>query len=425
MSISHARQLGPALLLSLLANAAAAQAPAPQPEPPPTNPLLPAGEEAMLEDRDEVTFRFRPTNGVELRSADETFSLKIGLRVQTLLAITTETDDAADESATVGSFLVRRARISLGGNFFGKHNRYKLQLALAPLDVGLDDGAVTESPLLDAQLEFTHLRDLTLRLGQYKVPFGREQIVSSGDLAFVDRSIAHSAFTLGRDVGVTVLSSDLLGLDVLRYSLGVFTGQGRDAFEADEFELAYVARLEVLPLGSFEDYDEVDFERVATPKVAIGAAYAFLDDAPGIRGTSGRAPRDEGTTDIHALTFDLMAHWMGLSVFGAFYLRDGDRNPGDAVDEMMMPIPTEAAHDGIGWTAQAFYLLPGLPLGAGAQYSAVRGSDGSALSASDAIGGGVGWFPVRHGLKLQLDYFHEWTEQASVDEVRLQLQAIL
>ena len=40
--------------------------------------------------------------------------------------------------------------------------------------------------------------------GQYKVPFGRQEMTSSGSQQFVDRSLVSNEFARGRDIGVSV-----------------------------------------------------------------------------------------------------------------------------------------------------------------------------------------------------------------------------
>ena len=62
------------------------------------------------------------------------------------------------------------------------------ELAQSPSDVQLSDGRARRSPLFDAYLEFTQLRDASLRVGQYRVPFSRQRVMPFGNLAMVDRA---------------------------------------------------------------------------------------------------------------------------------------------------------------------------------------------------------------------------------------------
>ena len=76
----------------------------------------------------------------------------------------------------------------------------------------------------DIPLSFSGNRTTYLKVGQFKVPYGREQLTYEGNFQFADRSINNLGFVVGRDVGAAVVSHPgmftLIG--------GLFTGGGRD-----------------------------------------------------------------------------------------------------------------------------------------------------------------------------------------------------
>ena len=45
-----------------------------------------------------------------------------------------------------------------------------------------------------------------LKIGQFKVPYGREQLTYEGNFQFADWSINNLGFVVGRDVGAAVVS---------------------------------------------------------------------------------------------------------------------------------------------------------------------------------------------------------------------------
>jgi hypothetical protein len=105
--------------------------------------------------------------------------------------------------------------------------------------------------LLDYSVDFPILESLRLKVGQYKVPYGREGLTNTGYLLFGDRSVQYNAFLLGRDVGVTLYGSS----DALTGALGVFTGGGRDVpirYLPEKFGFPMIT----LRLGYNEGYDE-------------------------------------------------------------------------------------------------------------------------------------------------------------------------
>ncbi len=53
---------------------------------------------------------------------------------------------------------------------------------------------VFNMPLLGSQTTY-------LKVGQFKVPYGREQLAYEANLQFADRSINNLGFVVGRDVG--------------------------------------------------------------------------------------------------------------------------------------------------------------------------------------------------------------------------------
>lgn len=366
-----------------------------------------------------MKLRFEPGTGLLVESGDGAFALSTRLRAQFRYTVADEEGEDASQLLNI-----RRARVLFGGHVFGKHNKFKAELAFSPNDESVRAGTgPTLTPLLDWFAEFDYIKNANLRVGQYKVPFNRQRVISSGDLQLVDRSLAQSEFTLDRDIGMHVFSPDLGGHGLFRYYAGAWMNEGRDVTGFRTFDMMYIGRVEVLPFGMFDDYKEADLKRHEGPRLSVGLAYAYLDDALRERGILGSVPDDEGTTDVHVATADAMFKMKGLSVFGEVFYRKGDRTSGGAVDETGAPIPTAAPRDGMGWSAQAGYVLPRRPLELVARYSGVRPvGDDSALEKEHEVGGGLSWYPGGHSLKLQGDYFHTWGDPGSADQVRLQLQ---
>ena len=373
---------------------------------------------------DNTTAHYKPGTGLTFVSKDGRFKLATRLRAQFRYTLERE----GESGDTLHGLTIRRARLQFKGHVFNEHNKFKTEFAVSPRDMAYD-GTVRRTPILDWYFDFDYLRDLTLRVGQYKLNYSRQRVVSSGDLQLVDRSIANGEFTIDRDIGVELLSKNLGGIDKLRYHAGVFFGEGRDQWELDRFEMLYVGRIEVLPFGMFTDYKEADFERSTKPRLSLGVGYAFHDGAKGLRGTRSPTPTDGGTTDYHNANVDLMFKIAGFSVFSDFFWRDGRRTFGDAmVDDGMGNLvlaEREAARNGLGWSAAAGYLIPRVPFEIAGRYSQIRRLKTTSLEDKDSAGGGLSYYFAGHPLKLQLDYFHQWTGavEDGDDIVRLQLQA--
>jgi len=368
-----------------------------------------------------------PGKGAKITSKDGDFELGIGLFTQVLYTVQ---NDVGTEDTT-HSFMIRRARVKLGGHAFGKHNKYFVHLAFSPRDLQIQEGRPTKSPIFDWYLDFDHIRDLTVRIGQYRVPFSRQRRIPIGNIMMADRALANFEFNLDRDVGLSVRSDDIAGLGYLRYEVGAFIGEGRDAFLADDLGMLYVARVEALPLGMFEDYDETDRQRGKKPRLSIGAAYAYLPRAKGNRGILGPPPSDGGTTETHNVTADVMLKIHGLTLSGELYWRDGTRDFGAAtIDDPVLgsiPAAMEAARDGLGWYGQIGWLVPRIDLELGARYGFVRDlGDDRSLPPRDEAAASIGYLIYGSALKIVTDYTRTWPEgdlDAGTHQARVQLQA--
>jgi phosphate-selective porin OprO/OprP len=365
--------------------------------------------------------QLRPASGFVIESADRTFAIAPAAWLQPLYTL------AAEGGQVEHGLTVRRARVVLSGHAFGEHNRLFLQLGLSPSDMLVGPTGVRRTPLLDAYLEFTQLRDLSLRLGQYRVPFSRQRVMPFGNLALIDRAAVNFEFNLDRDLGLHVFSPDLLGRGLFRYQLGIFMGEGRDAQVQQDSGMLYTARIEALPLGMFDDYSEVDLERSPALRASLGLGYAFLDNGKGDRGILGPPPPDGGTTDSHHFTADALLKLHGVTLLLEAHYRNGRRSFGSATvtDEngMIVPAPQEAPRDGYGWFVQVDSLLGPLPLDATGRYGQIRGArHASSLTDADELGGGIAWNLGARRFRVQADFLHSFVPghfKAGHDELRV------
>jgi hypothetical protein len=181
--------------------------------------------------------------------------------------------------------------------------------------------------------------------------------------------------------------------------------------------LLYVARLQVAPFGGFDDLVECDFERSAKPRLAVGFAVAHNQDTNRSRSTF-QTVLNNGFVSYDHLTADLIFKWRGLSLSAEVLWRQANRNvlPG-ATDEY--------SRSAWGYFAQAGWMfLPNFEVNA--RWSDLRPFSGTdpKLVRQTELGGGFGFYPWKHDLKLQADYF--WLAGNRLDvgthQVRLQLQ---
>jgi len=387
---------------------------------------LPRDEEKRLGNArtDGEAQRFVPGKGLEFKSKDGRFALAMSLRFGFLYSF--KHDDA--ESTDQHNFEIRRFRTVFSGNLFGAKNKYFLQLALAPREMDVRDGVVHASPVYDAYMQFEQLRDLTLRVGQYRVMYTRERNIADVNPLLIDRSLANGEFNVDRDIGLDLRSDDLGGIKKLRYYAGIFLGEGRDHNKFTDSGMMYVGRFDVLPAGLFDDYDASDLWRLQNLRVSFGFAYAYNDRAKQDKGVLGTAFADGGTASYHNATTDLMIKYRGWSLEAGYMWRQGERQPGSAVDEHGAPVGVVAARNGHGWLAQTAFLIPKTRLEPGVRYSGYRGQGVTSMQSRDELGVGLNYYFFGHNLKLQADYFRSVVpEMAAMGGhlLRLQIQAAL
>jgi phosphate-selective porin OprO/OprP len=375
--------------------------------------------------------------GYTLRTRDERFSLTLRARIQvrgTLdLSMAQLAMNPVGADALRAEFNLRRARIVLSGNAYTRALQYYIQLGVSPQDMESD----LLIPLRDAYLTYTPHAYFAIRAGQMKVPFSRQRVISSGSQQFVDRAGTNAELNLDRDIGVQFRSDDLLG-HRLGYALGVFGGGGRNRPSLDA-GLLYVARLQVQPLGHFEDMDvEGDHKRTG-PRLSIGVAGAFNQRTNRAQSTLGATYQLRRFDYAHA-TADLMFKWAGFSLQSEAIWRLAD-SPG-ASGIVGATARTEYTRSAVGYMVQASYQTAS-HLEFGARWSHVipialdRAAWGAeALAAgvlsrdpnfheSHELGGVFSYYVLGHSVKLQLDYFYLFREQLEAGNHQLRLQAQL
>jgi hypothetical protein len=148
-------------------------------------------------------------------------SPKVGGRVQVLGVGESLRDDYADDNRVY--LFVKQARLNLGG----KKGRLKYYMEMG--FAGEEETVVAPNPgiamnLVDVNIDWSINDHSFLKVGQFKVPYSRERISDSGYMQFDSRSVQNLAFRVGRDVGIAFHSYP----GDFAYTLGIFTGGGRD-----------------------------------------------------------------------------------------------------------------------------------------------------------------------------------------------------
>lgn len=309
-----------AAVLTQIAGLAVATA-QPTPPPPVEAPEVPAEEVAPPVIEKDESGEVGYDKGFFLKSADGKHELKITGRIQPFYSGTfVKGDGNPDKHA----FEIRRTRVTIDGKIHTGVG-WKLQV-----DYG--KGFLT---LKDAHFDWKVADDVWLRVGQWKRPFSRQQINSSGRLELTTRAITDSVFGAERDIGFAIRNDYEKSPD-LEWIVGVFNGQGvgsklSGTFEVDpmtgegditggsftnvpsKFKPAFIGRVG-MNQGGIKGYQEADLEG-GPLRWGVGASVWI------------EADRDRDDKANQKVELDFIVKNNGLSASGGFYGMSSQQGP--------------------------------------------------------------------------------------------------
>jgi phosphate-selective porin OprO and OprP len=322
--------------------------------------------------------------GLKFSSGDN--SIVFGAYVQ-LRGILEDRDlGDADAKGTAGygtedplapSFDVARLRLSIRGTMFQPWVRYNFSV-----EAGRTTGE-GDNKIKDAYVELGNSR-LSVRVGQYKVPFGMQALVPDTAQELVDRSIAVVAFAPDRDTGVMV--GGTVRNKTLGYAAGLFNGSG-EARRQGNSALLWAARVWFDPLGEYK-LSEGAVEAPAKSVLHVGLAVRG-GDLP----KAGRPGVFEDADGETAVGLELAYKWQAVFITAeAFRQRTDVHNPvsGPAVDSS-------------AWLLQGGYMVVAKRLELAARYSELNSNQDVPGSKVQEARGAVNYYFRQHNLKLQAD----------------------
>jgi phosphate-selective porin len=270
------------------------------------------------------TIKMEAGNGIQFTSADSSFTMTIGGRIQSLFEVR---KDMIKET-TGADFLLRRCRLNIQGSAFNPKFSYRIQLGFSHGDISSANSSEPNNLILrDAMLFYDVRKWLRLGFGQTKLPGNRQRQVSSASLQLVERSISNNNFNIDRDKGVWIYTNFHISKAVLKSTIAISSGEGR-IVSSKNGKLCYSVRVEVLPFGNFSnrgDYVEADIEKEAKPKLSIAGVYSFNEAATRTMGQLGDYLYNRETANIQYYGFDLMFKYNGFSIESEFYSRKSNK----------------------------------------------------------------------------------------------------
>ena len=274
--------------------------------------------------------------------------------------------DSYDNQAS--SFDMQHVRPYWKGAMLDGKLKYKLMFGF--------DKNFTSTNVLDAFGDFQLFKAMSVRFGQFKVPFDRQFLTPLTGLQFVNRG-AGGLMAYKRDRGV-MLHGAVTNLSVT-YDVGIFNGTGiskgftaKNAAGADEKQHLFAGRLTVNPQGSY-GY-----------KLALPGKADELKTTVGLGFATGQIDND--STDVLAYCFDVTAHKNGITALFEYQNRE--------VEVSNLKTTTT------GMTGQAGYFISP-QLEAVGRYSSKEIKD---VDKTYGITVGVNYYFDSNNAKLQLNY---------------------
>jgi phosphate-selective porin len=245
------------------------------------------------------------SKGFELRSRDGNFLIQIQPRVQLRYAYPRDQNPATLEDFQGDPqhvFKVNRARLKIGGHAYRPWLTYFFEYELAA------------SNLLDFRVMVERFPGLKLKVGQWKVHYNRERVISSGQQQMADRSLLTRPFTLDRQQGLSLYGRLRGGgaADV-SYWASVFTGMGRGARENDDKNLMWMGRLQWNVFGRVLPFTGSDIARRAKPEALLALA-AVTNRSPYTRFSQDGGGQLTGFPDGQPGQYRVN-QWMGETAF--------------------------------------------------------------------------------------------------------------
>lgn len=305
---------------------------------------------------------------------------------------------------------LRRARMNAVASFQEDFEaRVELELAGS-----LAEANALRAQLTDGYIQWKKYSEAQIRAGQFKTPYGYEQLAADPRLYTIERSLGNDRLTLSRQIGAQV-NGDFLGQQ-LGYAFGAFNGTSVNSSSNDNSKFTLVGRLNAVPLDPGKDKPG--------PRLAFGInGYSSDDDRLsgqpsefGFNTSTNSTPNGIFTGERNGWGADTQFSWDKLEIWaeylGAQYEPDNSK-PSSKVD-------AEA-----WYTQVAYYLVP-KRLQAVAKYDQYDPDVDTADNRTDTWTFGLNYYIRDHDLKLQLNYLASDLESGDSTENKIiaRLQAI-
>ncbi len=208
--------------------------------------------------------------GFFIRSADGKWSMKMNGQIQARYMF-----NHADDQINDYGFEIRRLKLKFSGNIVDKTWKYKITV-INQRDSQGSNGNSNTMYVEDAWIQKSLENDWYVKVGQFKAPFLREELVSSSAQLTVERSMINNQFTYGWTQGIELgTKSDNFWLR------GMFTDGPNSANRQSQGltdQMSITARADYILSGSWSDWKTMTGYGAGSDMSAIiGAAFQWYN----------------------------------------------------------------------------------------------------------------------------------------------------
>jgi len=305
-------------------------------------------------------------------------------------------------------FRLRRTRVNLTGDFAEQFD-FKVEGDFGQGD-GLNSNRLAFSAT-DIFVNWHQFPEAQVKVGQWKAPFGLEQLTPDPSLIIIERSLPTGAITPDRQIGAQLWGKPFTNIwpdekDLLTYYAGIFNGNGRNVSVNDNNNFMYVGRLELMP------FKGKIFGQESSLKLGGDVLNSRDDAGTNISSTLNLLVNADGSLSPFVLPgADERTAW-GVDA----WLKLG---PFDLIGEYLQEKVNGRTVNGVppgfadfttnGYYITAAYFLIPKKLQAAVQWQDLnpgqRGSDGI-----HSITGGLNYYIHGDDLKLMVNYIHTWSD---------------
>jgi hypothetical protein len=248
-----------------------------------------------------------------LSSADGNFRLNLRGQIQARYVYNyLDTDDAESDDRNRSGFEMARTKLVFFGNVVNPDWTYEVEGDFSSRAGG--EGSFT---LENAWINYDYGNGWGFKVGQYRLPVLREELVASRYQLAVDRSLINAAFTAGIGQGIMVhYSGDQFRIGA-SFNDGIKTAN--TPWFVEDTEYSFTGRGEILFSGSWSQFDDFTSWKSEDTGFLLGVAAHYQD------GEYGTASVE---TKVLELTADASVEFGGANLYGAFVWTDLDSEAG-------------------------------------------------------------------------------------------------